>query len=303
MLKEFEILSVNDAVFKDAFKNFDINKIPKDTRDVLYKSYTNSYMMSIECDDEETAKEILAESADTRKKHEDIIEKSLYPLKDVVEGLTGMIPEMRPEQFITFKINGIESLKIIDIPNFWVQPVISFVPDKAMNIAIINEMMTDYGYINVRQYKQTDEENREWWVVIYNPNPKFMKDVRNILRVVRLIHYSPEFNRDDILENGLLPSKGGRTYLYPDERVFFYVTNMRLELSGRYISMMKNISKKVKKEHRDFSGYFDMFELMTDRLPENVKILYDPNMDSCVYLSVNVPAEWLVFDENFSREF
>lgn len=162
--------------------------------------------------------------------------------------------------------------------------------------------MKQGGYVRTRCTLHKEKNDREWYFVVYNPDTKYLKSVRDLLLYDRFIHYSPEFNRDDILETGLVPSNGGRTYTYPDERVFFYVYSSG-GLSDSYRKMMRAISTKEKQRDSSFSGYFDCYELDTRKLPESVKIYYDPNADDCVFLTTHIKPEWLILKERYSRMF
>ena len=179
------------------------------------------------------------------------------------------------------------------------------VPDSNINVRILDDKMNECGYVNVRKQLRFDSEQRRWWFSIYNPNPKFMDDIRDNLDRNRLFHYTPEFNRDSIIDSGLIPSNGGRTYLYPDKRVFFEVTSMSnpYKFNIEYLKMMHGISEKTHKNEYMFSGYFDCFELDISKLPDNVKIYWDPNHRDGVYINCHIEPEWLIFREKRSRTF
>lgn len=313
-MEELRINSPYCQALNDLFEHFDINSVLKTLRDKMYQSYTQSYMTHvafIDDEDDMSVEQALKESEEQSLNENSKQKVTVYPVKYTIERITnGSIPDMKLSQFKTVDNNGIKSIEIDDIPEFWIQPVFSYVPDVYMNIRIVDDLMKEYGYIRVRQQKKTDENGRQWWFVIYNPDPRGMEDIRHRLSMFYLLHYTPEFNRDSILENGLLPSHGGRTYTYPDKRVFFYAAKKTFDihidpfvLPEKMTKMMKSVARSTKKKHPDWSGYFDVFELNTGKLPENVKVYWDPNAQSCMYLNIPIPADYLILREEESRMF
>ena len=306
-MEELKIQQPDCQALNDLFNNFDINSIPKEKRDAMYKSYTKDYIMSLEYyDEDDDVNEILESNKILFEDENEYEDKKILPVALAIEKIRNDIPSLSEEQFITIKNNGIESLRIDShIPIFWTQPIFSYIPDEYINIKIIDEKMMECGYINVRKEQRKDEDRRLWWLIIYNPNPDYMDDIRDVLDSYRLLHYTPEYNRDSILDSGLVPSKGGRTYFYPDARVFFIVTDKKrpFRFTNAYLKMMRNVSLKLKKKDRMFSGYFDCFELDMFKLPEGIKVFWDPNHEDGVYLNYHLEPDWLILHEDKSREF
>ena len=314
MLEELKVNSPFCQALTDLFDNFNINAISWQERDALYKSYTNDYLYNISLVDDEDDKNIEDLLDDTKKmflKESEEHGIDVYPVKYTIERITnGDISALKPEQFKTVTNNGIDSIQVSDIPEFWIQPVFSYIPDVHMNLRILDEQMEAYGYVRVRHKRVQDSHKHSWWILIYNPDPRGMEDIRKFLRKFRMFHFSPEFNRDSILENGLLPSKGGRTYTYPDARVFFYTPPYYLKpwqdpfsFPKRFKQMMQSIARKTKTKHSDWSGYFDVFELDTSEVPANAKTYWDPNMEHCIYLNIHIEPEWIKLLEDETMTF
>lgn len=286
-----------------------INSFSDSEREEMYKSYTDDYIQNRE-DYEfgDTVEKLLEESENDRntsKRSGSAFDdkKKIYPVKFVIEHITGVYNALKKEQFSTICHNNIRSIKISDIPEFWIQPIVSYIPDEGINIRIIDDELNSYNYVRTRLSAFKDKNGNRWFFAVYNPNPKYMPDVREQLLLDRLIHYSPEYNHDDIMDTGLIPSKGGRTYMYPDERVFFYVYATHGSLDPKYVNMMSGISNKIKKNDNTFSGIFNCYELDVRKIPKDVKILYDPNADNCVYLNIHIQPEWIKYQEDMWREF
>lgn len=309
MYNELKLYDDKCVAVERAMKEFNINRIPIATRNRLYKSYRDDFLFAQEeFDFDKTVEEILNEKYPDSKyireaNGRDVVDiKHIIPVKKMIQTITGILNDVKDTQFKTVSHNGIESLSIRNAPAFWVQPMYGLIPNKPLNLDIIDYEMSQGGYVRTRCTPHKEKNSREWYFVVYNPDTKYLKSVRDLLLYDRFIHYSPEFNRDDILETGLVPSKGGRTYTYPDNRVFFYVYSYG-GLSDSYKNMIRGISTKEKQRDYTFSGYFDCFELNTEKLPDNVKIYYDPNADDCVFLTIHIKPEWLIFKEKFSRIF
>lgn len=282
-----------------------INEFPDDLRKIMFQSYEADYLMSQEFyDSDMTLDDIINEDYQPKSSGPDVsIGKNVIPVAKTVQELIRTIPALKYRQFRTISHNDIESIRIQEIPEFWIQPIASYIPAESMNIEIIDHEMDVHGYVRTRLDIIKDKYGKPWYFAIYNPDPKLMPDVRHMLKSMILLHYSPEFNHDDIMETGLIPSHGGRTYTYPDSRVFFYVKHPRLDLSNAYMRMLGSIVKKEKSKHRDFSGIMNQYELILDRVPKEVKIYYDPNADDCIYLNTHVEPDWLEYNEYGFLEF
>lgn len=293
MIEEIKLQSPYCQALNDFMSDFDINSVPKKEREWMFVSYTQEYLdsVSVEDDSEEEihVEDVLNEGLASE------LAKRVRPVREVIELLTEMFERMKDIQFRTVSNNGIQSIKMENIPVFWIQPVGVYIPDSEMNLHIIDEKMTEFGYVRVRYQKKFDQNRNPWYFVIYNPNPKFMKDVRNNIDAFGFYHLSPEFNHDSIMEDGLKTSRGGRTYTYPDERVFFYVMYKKHEYTPAFVRMMTAISKNIKKKEPYFSGIFNVYKLNVDMLPADVKMFWDPNAQDCVYFNVPIPADALTW--------
>lgn len=300
---EVKLYSPDCKVITDWFDSFDINSVPEKVCNELYRSYDDDYVFHRDWyDDDDTVESVLLEA---REMNGNDTECRLLPVRDVVEHMTGIICDLKPEQFRTISINGIESVEIRDVPAFWVQPVAGYFPGTGHNIEIMDETMKSYGYVSVMKREMKDREGRSWFKIVYNPDPKFAKNVRDAMKGLRLSHYSPEFNHDSIMETGLVPSRGGRRYLYPDSRVFFYTYggSIHNRFGRKFLEMMHSVSRFVKKREPSFSGIFREYVLDLEKVPEGARIFYDPNAQDCVYLNIHIEPEWIQYIRTGSMEF
>ena len=299
-MEEITIQSPYCQAMNDFMDNFDINSVPEKDRQWMFVSYTQEYLDSISGEDD--TEDVQDVQAALNEGLGEKLAKRVRPVREVIELLLGMFEHMKDIQFRTVTNNGIKSVKLDNVPVFWIQPVGIYVPDSEMNLHIIDEKMAEFGYIRVRLQKKTDLDRKTWFFVIYNPNPKFMEDVRNNIEAFGFYHLSPEFNHDSIMENGLEPSHGGRTYTYPDKRVFFYVMYKKHEYTPAFVRMMTSVSRSTRKKNPYFSGIFNAYKLDVSKLPKDVKMFWDPNAQDCVYFNIPIPADWLIW-ENETMEF
>ena len=300
-LIELKLYDDNCPAIQNLLDTFNINEIPEYKRNLMWKSYVTSFLTS-QYDYNPDIKKVLRESKELHENKK--IARRVLPVKEVAKRLSGTIDGLETEQFKTVSHNGIDSVQINDVPNFWIQPIATYIPDAdEMNIHIIDDKMEGYGYIRVRTTEQYEKNGRKWYFLIYNPDSRFMPDVRSMLRKASLVHYAPEKFHDDILEDGLIPSRGGRTYLYPNERVFFYIREPNGVLDDDFIKMMCGISRKERRKDPMMSNIFDCWKLLMNKVPEEAKVYYDPNAEECVYLTIHIELEWLEYMSYWYEEF
>lgn len=300
---ELKLYDAYCPAVQDWLDTFDINTVPNYMRNRLWKSYESDFLLThYDYEDGMTAKQIIKES---RELYENTKKpRRVYAVKDVIRNITGVIGDLKEEQFRTVSHNGIDSLWIKDVPNFWIQPVYGYIPDADdLNIHVIDSKMLTYGYVRVRTSEQYEKRNeRKWWLLVYQPDPKYMPDVRHMITQANLLHFSPEKYHDDIREEGLIPSRGGRTYLYPNERIFFYVRNNVNPLEDAFMDMMRGIYRKEKRKDPMMSNIYDCWRLLMKKVPQSAKVYYDPNEDECIYLTIHIEPEWLEYMPDWELE-
>lgn len=309
MLEEYRLFEPNGPEV-EAMMQFDINVIPKTMREKIYSSYVDMYMDRYMCfrdwDPTITIKQALEESYKHPKRSQK--SKATYARVEssvtVVQNLLKKYMFMHELQFKTYFNNNVYSLSVDCVPIWWVEPILSIIPDFPYNVDILDKEMSNYGYDKVRQQKKKDKDGNSWYYVVYHPKPERMVNVRDLLWRKSFYHYSPEKFHDDIMENGLIPSNGGRTYLYKDKRIFFYVWEHNPEIDDDFYDMMRGIANKEKKADRYFSGIFNCYQLDVPKLPDqDFKMFYDPNQKDCVYVNIHIPSEALIYLEDESLEF
>lgn len=296
--KPFELMLYRPdcKAITDWFDSFDINTVPEKVRDEMYCSYDEAYMIAFPYyDDIET---YLKESCD----FSDDENYQVSPVKKVLENITAAVSYIKKEQLFTTFNNKIWSIGLANIPDFWVAPVCGYAPETGHNMDIIDQLMEDDGYVCVMKKEIRDREGRSWFKFLYNPDPKFAKNIRDVISVNKLVHFSQDFNAENIVKHGLIPSYGDRTFTYPDERVFFYIWNEPAVRPGRrFRRMMHTVSEEIKKNFPEFSRKFCMFRLKRGVLPDDVKVYYDPNAPDCVYLNIQIKPEWLVQSDKYIK--
>ncbi len=263
--------------------SFDINSVPLSLRKQWHFSYERAFLASMEADYENPL-DYINESI-----NEDEIE--VEPLMQVVRHFVSTY-NMNLEQFVIANHNGVESLRVYDVPVFSMNPFGCIAPKAGRyNLDIIDKEMTERGYYRIRTSIKEDNAGLQWYVIGYNPVRQV--DIYDAVKYFHWIHFSPCIFRKSILENGLMPSSGNNTFRYLNDRVYFYVYDFRYKLTMQFKKMMHQKSIEVKKQYPEWTGEFDAFEIDKDKLKKKYRLYYDPNVDSCVYVTEKIPSETL----------
>ena len=263
---------------------FDINKIPLDTRKKWHRSYTRAYLSSLDADYEDPSKYLKESDSNTTN---DIIVK---PVIEVVERLISTY-NMSKEQFVVTTFNGVYAAKIYDIPVFSTNPFGVIIPNDNINIGIIDSEMKKDGYYRIRTNKKKDNDGMEWYILGYNPIKQL--NIYDAIKYFHWLHFSPSIFRKKIQSNGLELSDGNEMFKYYESRVYLYIYDLRYQISDDFKKIMHSKAKSIKNEHPEWDGTFDEFEIIKTKMPKNTEMFFDPNVSSCVYIKEEIPSKAL----------
>lgn len=252
---------------------FDINTIPLTTRKEWYRSYTRAYLSNLDADYEEPSKYL-------KESEQDNTDIEVKPIKEVIERLIATY-NMTQEQFVVTNFNGVSAAKVYDIPAFLIESFGVIIPNEMINISIIDQEMKKDGYYRVRTSIKRDNSNMEWYVLGYNPIKQ--PDIYDSVKYFHWLHFSPSIYREEIQKNGLKLSEGNDFFKYFEARVYFYIFDLKYQISEEFKRVMHNKSKRIKKEHPEWDGTYDIFEIIKSKVPKNLEMFYDPNVSSSVY--------------------
>jgi hypothetical protein len=102
-------------------------------------------------------------------------------------------------------------------------------------------------------------------------------------------HISPEYNEKSILKNGLTPSAKNRIFKYPP-RVYLLKPLIPIE----NVRSLAEILYKAD-DAPENNGKYDIFQVFTRAIPEDVKLYYDPRYEFGVYTEQPIPSLALNF--------
>lgn len=153
-----------------------------------------------------------------------------------------------------------------------VAPAIEELPDE------IEKDMKTMGY-----FKSKEEmyvlNNRNYKIMQFEP--LFQPNVRDNGAIDGvLIHITPSSNVESIKKRGFLPYSKNSEFDYPN-RVHFL-------LSGFTITEIRRIARGLKATSKN-DGDYSMIIVNLFKIPENVKLYFDPNMLNSVFTNEGVP--------------
>ena len=295
------------------FDSFDIMSIPLETRKKWYKSYEEAdilfndlYMSTPEenpfdfelnsFSQKEQTKKYIGES----KLHDDLDKEGLFmtlSCRDAIEELIEKY-EIDENQFVILKLNHDEICKIKNLPITYRGNSFAIIPDIGLNISIVDRTMKRYGYARVHTRKYKDSLG--WWAtVLYNPiNPT---DITTFIKKCnyKLLHYTPAFNHESIMKNGLLPSKD-KIFDFKQKRLYLYVFDMKTPLTDSFKRILRNMSANLKRQDRNFDCKFIKYVVDTNKLPENIKFQVDPNLEECAFTTSPIAVDYISdFEETY----
>lgn len=173
-------------------------------------------------------------------------------------------------QFATSKgANGIELFVLI--------------PSIFKNTRLIQKAMYACGW-SLGTKELTRINNRRWWKMSFDP--MFQENViSEIKKYTFLFHWTPQYNVESILKNGLQPRSENSAYQYPN-RVHLLkpnITQYEALNIGQQLCSMNDNSKN--------NGEYVLLGISTKRLSDDMEIYYDPRYDGGYYTKTSIPPD------------
>ena len=85
-------------------------------------------------------------------------------------------------------------------------------------------------------------------------------------------HTLPIYNAESIEKNGILAKYANTPFISNTKRIYLYLGNTS---NPKYVDMMKSISKKLQSKDKKFTGDFVEYEIVLQKLPDNVEFYVD----------------------------
>ena len=259
--------------FKEFLKNkeinildlFDIDNIPMSELDKAYIDY-----------------EPLYDTVDWYSVDEDYVyEERKNNTTGIQSAIDIVIRAMNQLKMSEFQIkvkspNSVEYIEVKrlmeDYPDFLTMSTAMLVPDIKKNVEIITEFMDNNGYYEAKKTIYKDKDGRIWILLMFDP--KKQESIKEMVLKYHkyAYHTSPSYNADSIDENGILAKIAISPFVSNTKRVYLYLGNTSLP---EYVNMMKSISRKIQRKNNSFSGDFVEYEIVLQKLPDNVEFYVD----------------------------
>ena len=259
--------------FKEFLKNkeinildlFDIDNIPMSELDKAYIDYEPLYdTVDLYSLDEDYVYEERKNNTTGIQSAIDVVSRAMNQLK------------MSEFQIKAKSPNGVEYIEVKrlmeDYPDFLTMSTAMLVPDIKKNVEIITEFMDDNGYYEAKKTIYKDRGGRIWMLLMFDPKKKeSIKEM--VLKYHKYAyHTSPIYNAESIEKNGILAKYANTPFISNTKRIYLYLGNTS---NQKYVDMMKSISRKIQRKNNSFSGDFVEYEIVLQKLPDNVEFYVD----------------------------
>lgn len=259
--------------FKEFLKNkeinildiFDIDNIPMSELDKAYIDY-----------------EPLYDTVDWYSVDEDYVyeerKNNTTGIQSAIDVVSRAMNQLKMSEF-QIKVKSPNSVEYIEVkrlmedyPDFLTMSTAMLVPDIKKNVEIITEFMDDDGYYEAKKTIYKDRDGRIWILLMFDP--KKQESIKEMVLKYHkyAYHTSPSYNADSIDENGILAKIAISPFVSNTKRVYLYLGNTS---SPEYVNMMKSISRKIQRKNNSFPGDFVEYEIVLQKLPDNVEFYVD----------------------------
>lgn len=259
--------------FKEFLKNkeinildiFDIDNIPMSELDKAYIDYEPLYdTVDLYSLDEDYVYEEKWNDTEGIQSAVDIVDRALKQLKISSFQIKVMSPN---------GVDYIEAKRLLEeYPDYLTMEMVMMIPDIRKNVDIITDFMDKNGYYETKKATYKDKGGRNWMVLIYDPKRQESIKEMVLKHHKYAYHTSPSYNADSIDENGILAKIAISPFVSNTKRVYLYLGNTS---SPEYVNMMKSISRKIQRKNNSFSGDFVEYEIVLQKLPDNVEFYVD----------------------------
>lgn len=259
--------------FKEFLKNkeinildiFDIDNIPMSELDKAYIDY-----------------EPLYDTVDWFSVDEDYVyeerKNNTTGIQSAIDVVSRAMNQLKMSEF-QIKVKSPNSVEYIEVkrlmedyPDFLTMSTAMLVPDIKKNVEIITEFMDDDGYYEAKKTIYKDRDGRIWILLMFDP--KKQESIKEMVLKYHkyAYHTSPIYNAESIEINGILAKYANTPFISNTKRIYLYLGNTS---NQKYVDMMKSISKKLQSKDNKFTGDFVEYEIVLQKLPDNVEFYVD----------------------------
>ncbi|MBR6517661.1 MAG: hypothetical protein IKT40_12590 [Bacilli bacterium] len=155
------------------------------------------------------------------------------------------------------------------------------------NVELIEKDMHKMGYFLSKYGNIVEIENMHYQVCQFEPHSQYQEDITDIIKNKYdiLYHWTPFYNIDNIIENGLIPSHKNSKFNYPP-RIYFMEGDSsdgdRMYL-GRLLCSANNDSRN--------NGEYYLLGVNINNLDSDIRFYYDPNSEIGIYCEQSISSD------------
>ena len=155
-----------------------------------------------------------------------------------------------------------------------------------INDKIIEEEMAKYGYFIGYKSEYQTISGMTYQRLQFEPQSQIQRDETDNIKKENkyLYHWTPLYNLDSIIKEGLIPSSKNEHFSFPN-RVYLI-----LEHSDDYKIYDFGQRLALNNTNPNNNGKYVLLEVELEKLDDTIRFFYDPNSDIGVYTEQKIPS-------------
>lgn len=165
------------------------------------------------------------------------------------------------------------------------------IPEKVEDYEPIKETMEKMGYFLSQDNEKFATNGRRYRVLQFEPTSQLQDDETDSIKHEnnKLYHWTPEYNVENILKNGLIPSHKNRVFNYPSRTYLMSDKYSQQEIFGLGQQLCIHSSDPQN------TGTYGLLVIDVKNLPENIRLYLDPNSLIGIYTEQEIPSQYIHF--------
>lgn len=214
------------------------------------------------------------------------IERTTYPYEEVKNVL---------ERDLHF-----ESWQVIEQQGSNDMKVILLLTDIGKNIDIVISKMKTLGWFNAEMSDVSLYNGIP--IIAITFDPMYQSSVNDDVRKLKyLFHVSPAYNKESIVQHGLIPLSQNSAFNYPP-RIYLVKPTIPQIVMQDFVGELCYNNTNPKN-----NGIYSLYQIDVDKIPDNIEFYLDPRFEDGVFVDKSIPnsaIKWLNdFDaRNFIRD-
>lgn len=148
-----------------------------------------------------------------------------------------------------------------------------------VNDKLVEDDMGKLGYFLARRGQITEVENMKFQALQFEPQSQLQKDVTDEVKSKynELLHWTPVYNVESILKNGLVPNSKNSVFNYPLRTYLMEgdSTKEQIMFLGRLLCLANASANN--------NGQYALLAVNINGLNESIRFFYDPNSEIGIY--------------------